>query len=165
MLDLRPILSYSEQEHKITPVGSKHRRAFFFGAKMTDAEILTMVDRLERCLLGKEEFHHRDHLGVAVVYLYSADLETAMDRMRASLKRFGAHHGVSGLYHETLTRFWLRQVEKRLDRGLCLRDSVRSIQEQLSDKNIAFEYYSRERINSQEAKEEWIEPDLRPLVV
>ena len=132
---------------------------------MTDAEILTLVDRLERCLLGKEEFHHRDHLAVAVVYLYSADLETAMDRMRASLKRFAAHHRVSGLYHETLTRFWLQQVERRLDRGLCLRDSVRNIQEQLSDKNIAFEYYSRERIESQEAKAEWIEPDLKPLAV
>lgn len=132
---------------------------------MTDAEVLTMVDRLERCLLGKEEFHHRDHLAVAVVYLYFADIETAMDRMRASLKRFAAHHGVNGLYHETLTRFWLRQVELRLDRGLCLRDSVKSIQEQLSDKNLAFEYYSRKLIDSQEAREKWIEPDLRPLVV
>ena len=79
---------------------------------MTDAEILTLVDRLERCLLGKEEFHHRDHLAVAVVYLYASDLETAMDRMRSSLKRFAAHHGVNGLYHETLTRFWLLQVEQ-----------------------------------------------------
>jgi len=132
---------------------------------MTDAEILTLVDRLERCLLGKEEFHHRDHLAVAVVYLYSADIEIAMDRMRASLKRFAAHHGVSGLYHETLTRFWLRQVEMRRDRGLCLRDAVRSIQERLSDKNLAFEYYSRERIDSQEARATWIEPDLRPLTL
>jgi len=130
---------------------------------MTDAEILTMVDRLERCLLGKEEFHHRDHLAVAVVYLYSAEIEAAMDRMRASLKRFAAHHGVTSLYHETLTRFWLRQVERRLDRGRCLRDSARSIQEQFSDKNLAFRYYSRERIESKEARENWIEPDLKEL--
>jgi hypothetical protein len=72
---------------------------------MTDAEILTLVDRLERCLLAKEEFHHRDHLAVAVVYLYASDLETSLDRMRNSLKRFASHHGVTGLYHETLTRF------------------------------------------------------------
>jgi hypothetical protein len=132
---------------------------------MTDAEILTLVDRLERCLLGKEAFHHRDHLAVAVAYLYASDRETSMDRMRASLKRFAAHHGVTGLYHETLTRFWLRQVEMRLDRGLCLRDSVTNIQEQLNDKNLAFEYYSRERIDSQAARDKWIEPDLRPLAV
>ena len=132
---------------------------------MTDAEILTLVDRLERCLLGKEAFHHRDHLAVAVAYLYASDRETSMNRMRASLKRFAAYHGVTGLYHETLTRFWLRQVEMWLDRGLCLRDSVTNIQEQLNDKNLAFEYYSRERIDSQAARDKWIEPDLRPLTV
>ena len=132
---------------------------------MTDAEILTLVDRLERCLLGKEEFHHRDHLAVAVVYLYSADIEITINRMRASLKRFAAHHGVTGLYHETLTRFWLIQVNERLDRGECLGQSVKKVQEQLNDKNLAFEYYSRERIGSQEAREKWIEPDLRDLAV
>jgi hypothetical protein len=128
---------------------------------MTDAEILTLVDRLERCLLPKEEFHHRDHLTVAVVYLYAVDLETAMDRMRSSLKRFAGHHHVTGLYHETLTRFWLQQVEIRLDRKLCLAESVSRIRDQLSDKNLAFEYYSHERINSKEAKEKWLPPDLK----
>lgn len=128
---------------------------------MTDAEILTLVDQLERCLLGKEEFHHRDHLTVAVVYLYGSDLETAMDRMRTSLKRFAAHHGVAGLYHETLTRFWLLQIDQRLDRSECLNRSVQAIQEQFNDKNLAFEYYSRELIESKEAKETWLKPDLK----
>jgi hypothetical protein len=130
---------------------------------MTDAEILTLVDRLERCLLAKEEFHHRDHLIVAVVYLYASDLEAAMDRMRASLKRFAAHHGVTGLYHETLTRFWLQQVEKIMDRSQCLEQSVRKVREQLNDKNMAFEYYSRERIESHEARETWLAPDLKEI--
>jgi hypothetical protein len=71
--------------------------------------------------------------------------------------------GVTGLYHETLTRFWLLQIEKRLDRGECLNRSVRAIQEQLSDKNLAFDYYSRERIDSQEARETWLQPDLKEL--
>jgi hypothetical protein len=132
---------------------------------MIDAEILTLVDRLERCQLGKEEFHHCDHLAVAVVYLYASDLEMAMDRMRASLKRFAAHHDVTGLYHETLTRFWLLQVDQRLDRSECLSKSVRKLREQLSDKNLVFNYYSRERIESKEAREKWIEPDLKPLAV
>lgn len=130
---------------------------------MTDAKILTLVDRLERCLLAKEEFHHRDHLTVAVVYLYASDLETSMDRMRSSLKRFAAHHGVTGLYHETLTRFWLLQVQQRLDRSQCLEQSVRKVREQLNDKNLVFEYYSRERIESKEAKETWLQPDLKEI--
>lgn len=130
---------------------------------MTDAEILTLVDRLERCLLAKEEFHHRDHLTVAVAYLYASDLEAAMDRMRSSLKRFATHHGVTGLYHETLTRFWLQQVEKCLDRRVCLSESVKKVKERLNDKNLAFEYYSRARIESQEAKHRWLKPDLKEL--
>jgi hypothetical protein len=130
---------------------------------MTDAEILTLVDCLERCLLGKEEFHHRDHLTVAVVYLYASDLEAAMNRMRASLQRFAAHHGVTGLYHETLTRFWLQQVEQRLDRNECLSESVRKVLEQLNDKNLVFNYYRRERIESKEAREKWLQPDLKEL--
>ena len=130
---------------------------------MTDAEILILVDRLERCLLPKEEFHHRDHLTVAVVYLYASDLETSIDRMRSSLKRFASHHGVTGLYHETLTRFWLQQVEKRLDRSQCLAQSVKKVREQFNDKNLVFGYYSRERIESKEAKETWLQPDLKEL--
>lgn len=129
--------------------------------KATDAEVLKMIDQFERCLLPKEAFHHRDHLTVAVAYLYAADLELAMDRMRASLKRFAQHHKVSGLYHETLTRFWLEQVESRVDRRCCLSESVQAIHAELNDKNLPFEYYSRERINSVEAKQKWLAPDLK----
>jgi hypothetical protein len=39
--------------------------------------------------------------------------------------------------------------------------SVGRIQEQLGDKNLAFEYYSRELINSQEAKQKWLPPDKK----
>lgn len=127
---------------------------------MTDSEILTLVDRLERCLLAKTEFHHRDHLAVAVVYLYAGDFASAVDRMRASLKRFAAHHNVAGLYHETLTCFWLQQVEMRLDRENCLRESVENIQAKLTDKDLPFAYYSRELLNSPEARNTWLQPDL-----
>jgi hypothetical protein len=97
------------------------------------------------------------------MYLYSSDFESALERMRATLKRFASHHHVSGLYHETLTRFWLQQVEAMLDRRLCLAASVSKIQDQLGSKNLAFEYYSRERIESKEAKETWLKPDLKEL--
>ena len=128
---------------------------------MTDAEILTLVDRLERCLLGKTEFHHRDHLAVATVYLYAASLETAMERMRATLLRFAAHHAVPHLYHETLTRFWMNEVEKRLDRSLCLRESVAGIQAALGDKQLPFAYYQKETISSAGAKAAFVEPDIK----
>lgn len=127
---------------------------------MSDAELLTLVDRLERCLLGKTEFHHRDHLAVATAYLYAADFDSALSRMRATLLRFATHHSVPNLYHETLTRFWMSEIEKRLDRTLCLRESVASIQAALADKDLPFTYYRKETVNSPEAKKAFVEPDL-----
>jgi hypothetical protein len=129
---------------------------------MTDSQILTLVNRLERCLLQPTEFRHCHHLTVAVTYLYGADLEAAMDKMRSSLCRFVAHHG-GNRYHETLTRFWMIQVEKHLDRGPCLQAAVGRIISIMPDKNVVYEYYSRERLNSAEAKQSWIPPDLKPV--
>jgi hypothetical protein len=40
---------------------------------------------------------------------------------------------------------------------------VNKVQQELNDKNLAFEYYSRERIESQEARETWMQPDLKEL--
>lgn len=129
---------------------------------MTDCEILTLVERLEQCSLSPHDFHHRDHLTVAVVYLFSTGLERALDKMRASLIRFVAHHG-GNRYHETATRFWILQAEKHLDRTLCLQHAVERVIAALADKNLIYQYYSRERLDSVEAKQGWEEPD-RELV-
>jgi len=129
---------------------------------MNDAQILTLVDRFERCLLAKTEFRHRDHLAVAVAYLYASDFAAAVDRMRSSLRRFAAHHGVSSLYHETLTRFWLHQTEQRLNRNACLSESVQKVQREVGDKNVVFLYYSKQVLDSAAARERWVEPELKP---
>ena len=125
---------------------------------MTDAEILALVLKLEMCEIAPTEFRHRHHLAVSVAYLYASDYATALERMRSTLKRFIGHHGLKG-YHETITRFWMQQVSDRLDRSLCLCESVRQIQEQLGDKNLVYRYYRKEILNSAEAKERWIEAD------
>ncbi len=97
---------------------------------------------------------------MAVAYLYAADLESAVDRMRATLTRFAGHHGVRGLCHETLTRFWMQHVERRLERSLCLCESVRRIREALPDKDLPFAYYRKETLDSPESRMQWVEPDL-----
>jgi hypothetical protein len=60
-----------------------------------------------------------------------------------------------------LTRFWLQQIDSRLDRNECLGESVKRMHKQLNDKNLVFQYYSRERIDSQEAKASWLPPDKK----
>lgn len=129
---------------------------------MTDCEILTLVEQLENCTLAPTDFHHRDHLTVAVAYLYSAEPNHAVNKMRASLLRFVAHHG-GNRYHETATRFWMLQAEKHLDRTLCLQHAVERVTSALTDKNLIYQYYSRELLDSAAAKQGWLEPDLKEL--
>jgi hypothetical protein len=129
---------------------------------MTDAEILTLIRKLEQCQISPADFHHRDHLAVSAAYLYASDFETALESIRRSLKRFIAHHGLKG-YHETITRFWMQEVDRRVNRKLCLARSIEQVQAELGDKNLIYQYYSTGTLNSAHAKEGWIEPDLVPM--
>ncbi|HEY2908487.1 MAG TPA: hypothetical protein VGJ29_21450, partial [Vicinamibacterales bacterium] len=48
-------------------------------------------------------------------------------------------------YHHTLTVFWMQAVA------------------QLLDKDLPRRHYSRECLTSDEARQSWVEPDLRPI--
>ncbi|MEO6393559.1 MAG: hypothetical protein ABIP75_17040 [Pyrinomonadaceae bacterium] len=132
---------------------------------MSIDEIEALVKAFETGSMPPGDFSHRRHLTVALSYLTSMEYEAAVDIMRAGLKRFLAHHGIDG-YHETITVFWLRRLfgfvakrgpnESRLELiGRCL--------EQNAEGKVIFKYYRRERLISETAKLEWVEPDLRPM--
>jgi hypothetical protein len=54
----------------------------------------------------------------------------------------------------------MEQVEKRLDRKLCLCESVQRMQAALPDKDLPFVYYRKETLESPEARMRWMESDL-----
>ena len=63
--------------------------------------------RFTACALSKEEFRHVDHVRLGWILLMQAPLLTALLRFRVLLKAFAAHHGVPGLYNETITCFYM----------------------------------------------------------
>lgn len=84
----------------------------------TEAEIEQVVRGFETCTTAKEEFHHREHLTVAVWYLQTLGREEAVERMRTGLKRFLNHHGVDPKkYSEEVTVFWVDAIASHLERG------------------------------------------------
>jgi hypothetical protein len=147
-------------------------RAFFFGGTMTEfkpyesaAEIEEVVRRFESCGYQPEEFVHARHLTVSAWYFLHFDAETAKERMRSGLQQFIRHHGKSG-YHVTMTEFWLQVVEEVLHaipEGDGALASVNQAVERLNDKVLIYEYFSRERLDSVEAKAGLIPPDRKPL--
>ena len=130
-----------------------------------DAEIAEVVHRFENCLYAKDEFPHFRHLAVAAWYLSHMSPQDSLDRMREGLLRFTRHHGVNA-YHETIMQFWLRVTESFLHdrpRAEPLFSSLNALIHQYARKDVLFEYYSRDRVLSDEARQRWISPDLRDL--
>jgi hypothetical protein len=130
------------------------------------SEIEAIVKGFEQCTLPPAEFHHRQHLTVALWYTLEDDEQTALARMREGLFRFVAHHKLDPLYHETITLFWLKWIRSLLESG----DRERPIEELANEiiskcggSGFINTYFSKECLESDKARREWVEPDLRPL--
>ncbi len=80
---------------------------------MTDDELL---EGFESGRLPNEAFHHREHVRVARLCLQREDPFAAAERFSSGLKRFAAAHGKAGLYHETITSFYLFLIHERMAR-------------------------------------------------
>lgn len=136
----------------------------------TTEELERLVSAFERCTLPKEEFTHSAHVTVAFWYLYHFTGQVAATRIREGIKRYAAAQGVpstpTGGYHETITLFWVFAIGKYLlleNGGKTLLELANGVVEKYSDKAMIFEHYSRDRLFSIEARNGWVEPDLRPL--
>ena len=81
----------------------------------SDEDIERVVRGFETRTTAKTDFHHREHLTVAVWYLQTLSREETVDRMRLGLLRFIDHHGVDPKkYSEEVTVFWVAAVASQL---------------------------------------------------
>jgi hypothetical protein len=111
------------------------------------------------------QFDHLAHVRVAWVYLQeTASLDEALARIRDGIRRFAAAAGVPQKYHETITVLWMRLLAQVRAAGASgeLSDVLRA-HPALADKDLPLQYYSRERLFSDEARATWVDPDRRVL--
>jgi hypothetical protein len=132
----------------------------------TDAEFLAEFES-QRWPLA--QWHHRDHIRLAYLYLRAFPFDEAANRLRQGIRAHNAAHSIpdtptSG-YHETMTIAWLRIVQTVLDEygPEETGDAFCEAHPELSQKKTLRLFYSRERFMSPEAKVTFIEPDLAPL--
>lgn len=129
-------------------------------------EIENLVERFESCDLPTSEFDHGAHLTVALWYLARSPAPEASDHMRAGLHRYTRHNNAQAIYNETITLFWLKLVRHFLDHAdaaSTLDAHANQLIATYINSKLPFEYYSRELIQSTEAKASWVAPDLKPL--
>jgi hypothetical protein len=132
----------------------------------SDTEVAALVSAFENATIPASEFTHVAHIAVALSYLDSFSPDEALQRMREKIRFFAAHHGVTNLYHETLTTFWMRLLEhvaSTSDVDLPLWQRINLIVEDWTKRRPVDAHYSRELITSQAARDRWIPPDRLPI--
>ena len=112
--------------------------------------------------IANQDFHHRDHLRLAWIQIRRLGLPHALEAVTAAIRQFAAGHGHGDRYHETMTRFWLLVVAMGISRHSTLAfDELLAAEPHLLDKNLPYRHWSRERMGSEDARQRWLEPDLR----
>ncbi|MBD0369992.1 MAG: hypothetical protein ICV60_04105 [Pyrinomonadaceae bacterium] len=136
----------------------------------TDAEVERLVSMFEACTLPRQSWTHRAHLTVGLWYLVKHGEAVATELIRRGIQRYNQACGIettatSG-YHETITLFYARMIERFLSRtgkAASLAVLAEALFNSIGDKRLPLDYYSRERLMSREARTGWLEPDLKSL--
>ena len=135
----------------------------------TSEEIERLVFAFESCALPREEWNHRAHLTVGLMYLAKHEKSQATRLIREGIQKYNHAYGIiqtkDGGYHETITLFYVWLVSKYLQSASedSIVKLVNGLLEVYGDKRLPLEYYSAGRLMSWEARTSWIEPDLKPL--
>jgi hypothetical protein len=112
------------------------------------------------------DFSHRQHIRLAYVYLAESAVELALERMRAALVGFLCVHGLpASKYHATLTRAWILAVDHFMHRSpkAFSADDFIARNPLLLDTKIMLTHYSAELLFSDQARADFVEPNLDPI--
>jgi hypothetical protein len=141
-------------------------RVFASGTSMTLAELESLVEQFESCTLPRELWTHRAHLAVAVWYLFHFSRDEATERLRTGIQRYNSSLGNTQGYHETITLCWIAILTAHMREpvaGLSVADIARNVLSSYGASDFLLAHFSKERLFSELARREWVEPDLRPL--
>ncbi|MDQ2096566.1 MAG: hypothetical protein QQW96_02835 [Tychonema bourrellyi B0820] len=133
-------------------------------------EIDSLIHAFQECTLPRNQWTHEAHLTVALWYLFYDSEQEAINAIRNGIKRYNSAHGIEstkdGGYHETLTLFWVRTIRQYLaqeSRNRSIVHLANGLIDKYADRTLPFRYYTRDRLMSSEARNHWVEPDLKSL--
>lgn len=127
-----------------------------------DTEFLS---RFEQCTLVESDWTHLAHIRIAWICLSHSPADVALGRIREGILRFNTevlHRRHK--YHDTVTVAFVRIVSDRMRPGESWPDFAEHIDDLLDPETpLLLSYYSADRLSSDEARIEFIEPDLQEI--
>ena len=133
-------------------------------------DIDSLIHAFQECSLPRSQWTHEAHLTVALWYMFYDSEKEAINAVRNGIKRYNSVQGIettkdSG-YHETLTLFWVRTIRRYLadeSRNRSMVNLANGLIAKYADRTLPFRYYTRDRLMSWEARQNWVEPDMRAM--
>jgi hypothetical protein len=124
-----------------------------------------LVEEFESCRLPTAQFHHADHIRLAWNYLGQMTEAEATRRIEQSIRRYAAHNKIPHLYHHTITLAWMKLAAAAFratppETGF---PEFAARNPELFDVQRLKNYFSKELLESAQARADWVEPDLRRL--
>ena len=126
----------------------------------SDIERQFSIHQFEAGKIDPARFGHAAHVYVAWLYVNRYGAETALPRFEAALRRLTEALGVPEKFNATITGFLLTLIAERSkgqedwqtfsDRNVDLLNDCRS---------LLASYYSETRLNSAEARQQFLPPD------
>lgn len=133
------------------------------------SDLLELVASFDRCEVAREQWNHRAHLVYALVKLL-ADPVAGGETIRGGILRYNAVEQIpqtpDGGYHESSTRFYIALVQHFIaetDVSRPLPQLVDELVLRYGARDLPYQYYSPDLLESARARTEWVEPDLLTL--
>jgi hypothetical protein len=126
-------------------------------AGLSDDEFLVALDK---CSLPPSSFRHGDHLRFAWLQLHRQSFDAALDSVRNGIRKYAAHHGVSNIYHETLTTAWVKLLATHDEPSFV--EFIR-INEAHLNRELLHRFWTPSALESESARSAWLPPDKQPI--
>src|SRR5205823_5312934 len=109
---------------------------------MDDAAFLSAF---ETGLLPNSEFHHRDHIRLAWLYLRRDGPDAGARKVSEAILDFATARGAADRFHVSVTTFWVRLVQHVMDAfpGIDHFEDLISAVPVLTDKTAVHRHYTR----------------------
>ena len=132
----------------------------------------TIAQQFVNCILPKDEWTHEAHLITCPWHLEQYNQLESICLLRSRIITYnhsvGGQNTISGGYHETLTRFYVKIVEHFLQNvenpNLSFDEKCEILlKSPIANREYPQEYYTKELLFSLTCRAIWIEPDLKKI--
>ena len=126
-------------------------------AELNDDDFINAFDI---CSLPPSSFRHGDHLRFAWLQLHRRPFDAALAAVRNGIRKYAAHHGVSHIFHETLTEAWVRLLATHDEKSF---EEFIRINEARLNRELLYRFWTPDALASDRARLSWLAPDKAPL--